>query len=112
MIQAVQSENWLEVLAEECKRTSQKKVADHLGKGISDTMISQALKGVYPSQKGLLKLQTKVEGAYMGKTINCPVSGEIARDICIDNQGRPFAATNPQRVALYRACPTCPNRRT
>lgn len=77
-------QEWLKVLDKECERTSQKQVADRLGKGISSTMINQALKGIYPSQKGLDRLQEKVEGAYMGKTVNCPVLDQITRDICIE----------------------------
>jgi len=103
-----QPEEWLQVLDQECKRTSQQQVADRLGKGISATLINQALKGIYPSQKGLDRLQEKVEGAYMGKTINCPVLDEITRDICIEKQEQPFAATNAQRVKLFRTCKTCP----
>jgi hypothetical protein len=47
----------------------------------------------------------------MGVSIDCPIIGEIPLNICVDNQSRPFAATNPMRVRLHRACKACPNRR-
>ncbi len=109
-IKTTNQEEWLHALANECDRTSQSTVADRLG--VSATMINQALKGIYPSQKGLGRLQDLVEGALMGTTVNCPVLDEVTRDICIEKQELPFAATNPQRVKLYKACKACPNRRT
>jgi hypothetical protein len=37
------------------------------------------------------------------------VLGEISAKTCIDWQAKPFAATNEQRVMLYRACRSgCP----
>lgn len=97
---------WRQVLQEECDRTSQGKVATLLG--YSPTVINQVLKRVYPGNTN--KVQAKVEGAFMGVTVDCPVVGTLARNLCIENQGRPFAATNPQRVALYSACRNgCPH---
>ncbi|TGG92507.1 XRE family transcriptional regulator [Natronospirillum operosum] len=98
--------DWMEVLREECKHTSQNRMAQRLG--VSSSMVSQALKGVYPGD--LSKLQRRVEGELMGSSVNCPVLGEISTRECLDCQRRPFAATNAQRVRLYRACRSgCPN---
>jgi len=105
-----QNTGWLQALVNACESASQSIVADRLG--VSATMINQVIKGIYPSQKGQSRLQELVEGALMGNTVNCPVLDEITRDICIEKQEQPFAATNPQRVKLYRTCKTCPNRRT
>ena len=91
---------WIEALAEACERTSQARVADHLC--YSTSVISQVLNGSY--RGNLPNIQRKVEGAYMGRCVECPILGQIALNVCIDNQGRPFAATNSQRVRLYRAC--------
>ena len=99
---------WLTVLDAQCQKTSQSRVARKLG--VSATMINQALKRVY---KGNIDaLRERVEGAYMGRHSDCPVLGEIPVNECIDHQKRPFSATNPQRVRLYRACRNgCPYSR-
>ncbi len=99
--------DWLDVLASECKRSSQAAVGRRLG--VSSTMISQALNGLYPSPVGLEKLRRKVLGAYMGAEVNCPVLGEIPRDLCEEYQGKPFSSHSPIRVQLFRACPDCAN---
>ena len=103
---------WIQVLDEECERTSQKRVSRKLRQPDnfpSPTVINQVLKDKYPSPTD--RIQALVEGAFMGKTVRCPVLDEITHDICIEKQELPFAATNPQRVKLFRACKTCPNRR-
>jgi hypothetical protein len=48
----------------------------------------------------------------MGAVVECPVIGEIPRQRCIEHQRRAhrFAATNPMRVQLSKACRVCPNR--
>lgn len=48
----------------------------------------------------------------MHATVACPVAGELRMHHCLQNQRMPFAATNPQRVRLYRACRAgCPHSR-
>lgn len=99
---------WIAVLRAECdRRKSQKLVGDRIG--YSASAVNQVLKGKY---KGDLKrVQQAVEGALMGRTVECPViGGELPRERCVEYQRRGFAATNPLRVALSKACPTCPNR--
>lgn len=102
------TEVWMERLRAECGRISQAKVA--IAVGYSPAVVNQVLKGSY---KGDLKaVQKAVEGALMGATVKCPVLGTLASNRCLEIQGQPFAATNPGRVALYRACRNgCPNRR-
>lgn len=97
--------DWIQVLENQCKKTSQKEVAQKLG--YSHSVINQALSGKYPGD--IEKLRQKVEGAFMGLIVVCPVIGEIPRNRCIDMQGRKFAATNPLRVQLYNSCPSCPH---
>ena len=77
--------------------------------GYSGTVVSQVLSGKY--QGDLQAVRQKVEGALMGLSVGCPVMGEIPRNRCLDYQRQGFAATNPMRVRLAQACPTCPNRR-
>jgi len=99
------SDDWKDVLALECKRTSQSATAKRIG--YSPAVVSQVLKGSYKGDES--RVQQAVEGALMGLTVDCPVIGEIPRNTCLEYQRRPFAATNPTRVALSRACPTCPH---
>lgn len=95
------------VLAEACRARSQRAVAQQLG--YSDATISYVLSNKY--QKGdLPKLFLTIRGALMGETVECPVLGEIARDQCLDNQGKPFSTANPARARLYRACRRCIHR--
>nr|WP_102136285.1 hypothetical protein [Marinobacterium profundum] len=98
--------DWLEVLREQVATSSQSRVALELG--VSKTMISQVLGGKYPAEPA--DLRRKVEGHYMDRTVECPVLGIIPIHECEAHQQRPFSATNPQRVRLYRACRAgCPN---
>lgn len=100
--------DWIVVLADECDRQTIRVVAKRIG--MSATTVHEALRKNY---KGRLdNVAEKVRGAFMGKTVQCPVLGdELARDRCLEIQGRPFAATNPDRVRFHRTCPTCPNFR-
>lgn len=101
-------DSWRTVLAEECRGSSHARVGAKIG--YSPAVVSQVLSGSY---KGDLKaVQKAVEGAFMGATVDCPVMGKIAGNKCLANQRLPFAATNPQRVRLWRACRDgCPHSR-
>lgn len=98
--------DWMEVLRTRCAQTSQARVAAEIG--MSATTVSQVLAGKYGAD--LNRVRERVEGALMRRTVECPVLGELPRNQCLDHQGRPFAATNPQRVMLWRACRGCPHR--
>ncbi|WP_418114593.1 hypothetical protein RJD40_20950 [Vibrio scophthalmi] len=98
--------SWLEVLKQECKTKSQRTIACELG--VSAAQVNQALKGTYKGD--VSRLKKLVEGHYMQQTVMCPVLGEVALSKCLFNQEREFAATNPQRIMLYKACRSgCPN---
>jgi len=97
------SEAWIEALRRACASSSQAAVATQIG--MSPAVVNQVLKGCY--QGNLTNVQKRVEGALMGVTVDCPVVGDTPLNICIENQSRPFAATNPLRVMLHRACKTC-----
>lgn len=99
--------DWLDALAAECKRTSQQRAGQRLG--VSGSTVNQVLKGTYKGD--LPRIQGLVEGALLHATVECPVLGELPRNRCLENQRRPFQATNPTRVALFQACPTCTHRR-
>lgn len=97
--------DWKQVLKTECEKTSQAKVAAVLRQNDgfpSPTVINQVIKGKYPGRTD--RLQALVEGKFMSGSVQCPVVGAIPSDQCIEYQGRPYAATNPTRIQLYRAC--------
>mgnify|MGYP001773429957 CR=1 FL=1 len=97
--------DWLDTLRAEVAKASLRRVAEKLrgGNGYpSETLLSQVLNGKYKGQTE--RLQRLVEGYFHGASVACPVLGEITRDRCDHQQRLPFAATNPTRVALYRAC--------
>jgi hypothetical protein len=102
------SKDWLEVLREQCDNSSQAQVSKQLG--YSPAVINQTLKGCYKGNLSTVELTVK--GCFMAKTVTCPVVGEIAQHICLNYQKLPFAAINPQRVQLYKACRAgCPHSR-
>lgn len=92
--------DWLVALREELKAIGLRHLAQRLG--LSPTTVHQVLKGNY---KGNLKrIEERVRGELLHKTVDCPVLGEISARKCLDWQARPFAATNPTRVAVWKAC--------
>jgi hypothetical protein len=93
----------LELLRAMCTELSQAEVARRLE--YSASTINQALKGTY--QGDLHNLLTRVEEVFGQSTVNCPVVGEITLGKCAEHRKRPFAATNPVRVELFRRCSTC-----
>lgn len=97
---------WIDALRAECERTSQTRTAKRLG--VSPSMVNQVLGGSYKGN--IARLETLVRGELMAETVECPVMGEITKRQCQDAQERPFAATNPMRVAVYKACRSgCPH---
>lgn len=97
------TDDWKDILALECQRTSQSAAAKRIG--YSAAVVSQVLKGTYKGDEN--RVQQAVRGALMGLTVHCPVIGELRRDVCLEYQRREFAATNPLRVTLSRTCPGC-----
>lgn len=99
--------DFIDELKKACEDTSQVKVAKAIG--YSAATVNLVLKGSY---KGDLKAVEKAfKGAFKAETVSCPVLGEIPAHRCISIQRQPFAATNHQRVLLFKACKTCPNRK-
>lgn len=98
--------DWIERLRDACKHESQTRIAQRLG--YSSTVISQVLSGKYAGRTDLV--EDRVRMVLMTPAVECPVLGEIAGEHCSREQRRPFAATNPTRVAVWRACRAgCPN---
>jgi hypothetical protein len=100
--------NWLDVLRAEVERTSLGRTAAIVG--CSKTTLSYVLSGTYDASTE--RIEARVRGALMNKKVECPVLAEISTNQCLDEQARPFAATNPTRIAVYRACRNgCPHFR-
>lgn len=102
--------DWIEQLRTEAAQTSQNKAGARIG--YSGSVVNQVLKGTYKGD--LSSVEQAVRGALMGAIVDCPVVGDLPRNRCIDYQRRSstFAATNPMRVQLHRACPTCKHRKS
>jgi hypothetical protein len=99
---------WLEILRAECAQSSQIKIARRVG--YSPAVVNQVLAGSYRGD--LAAVQKAVEGALMGRTVECPILGALASHKCLEIQARPFGSSNPTRVALYKACRSgCPHSR-
>ena len=99
---------WVEVLAEECDRTSQARAGDRIGR--SAGLVCNTLKGCYTGD--LKAVEQLVRGALMAETVACPVVGELATDTCLSHQRAPWAPHNPSRIRFYRACRgVCPHSR-
>ena len=92
--------DWIDTLRAEAERTSQGRTGTKIG--YSATVVSRVLAGDYRGDLG--SVEASVRGALMGESVDCPVIGDLPRNRCIEHQRREFAATNPMRVQLYRAC--------
>ena len=100
--------DWMSVLRVAVEKRGLKAVADQLGR--SKSCISSVLGGNCPASTKVI--EQRVRGELMNKRIECPVLGEISPAQCQDEQVKPFAATNPTRVQLWKACHGgCPNFR-
>lgn len=99
---------WIMVLAEACDRSSQAQIARAIG--VSAAVVNQALRNAYTGR--LDRLEMRVRGELMRELVECPVLGPVTQRQCLDEQSRPFAATNSLRIQLYRACRVCPHRRS
>ena len=98
---------WVLVLAQACKNSSQTSVAAQLD--YSASTISQVISNTYRGD--VARVKEKVVGAFMGITVDCPILGDIGRDRCIKEQSEPFRATSAMRAQLFHACKTCLNAR-
>lgn len=110
MIKLVDSRaaDWMTVLRRAVERDGMRTVATQLGR--SKGCISDVLSGKYKASTA--RIAERVRGVFMNKKIECPQLGEISPAACQDWQQKPFAATNPERVAVYKACRNgCPNFR-
>lgn len=76
--------------------------------GYSGATVSQLLSGTYPG--GVARIEAAIRATLLSESLTCPELGEIRVAACRDWQAKPFAATNAQRVRVYRACRAgCPH---
>lgn len=99
--------DWLDILRKACAESSQSAVGKRLG--LTGSTISQVLAGKYCASTDAV--EERVRGVLMNKTVDCPQLGELSAKVCLDWQAKPFAATNPLRVRMFKSCKTCPLRR-
>ena len=100
--------DWVMVMAEACDNQNQKRVAEQMcySPAVINTVLSKTYKG------DLIAVKQAVEGAFLAATVQCPIMGDLQANKCMENQRRPYAATNALRVRLYKACNSdCPNSR-
>ena len=101
--------DWVEELAREASRSSVSATARRIGKSVG--LVSNVIHAKYGAD--LAGVEGTVRGALMGATVLCPVYDEITRDVCLEQQAKPFAATSSIATRCYRACRsgTCPHSR-
>lgn len=97
----------IEALARACRAATASAVAAQLG--YSGALVSHLLARKYPGDVALAF--AKIRGTLMGETVDCPIVGQIPTTRCLDEQKRPFFATNSIRARLFHACRTCQHNR-
>lgn len=70
--------------------------------GYSGSLVSQVLNNKYGGDVGLV--EEKVQGALLGRTVECPRLGEMIRSVCLQWQKKPLAHTSSLRVEMFHAC--------
>ena len=100
VVMATEEPLWIRELRTQCEDKSQTQVAKEIG--YTGAVVSAVLSNTY--RGNIANVEKAVRGAYLGATVGCPVLGELQSNRCLEHQRAPFAATNHQRVRLYRAC--------
>jgi hypothetical protein len=95
----------LEALQKLCKTKTQAHVAQRLG--VSPAAVNQALQGKYIGN--VERMAERIRGELLAETVGCPTLGQVTLRICQDTREQPFLASNPLRVAQFKACRACPH---
>ncbi|MCD5362767.1 XRE family transcriptional regulator [Chromobacterium aquaticum] len=99
--------HWLDLLRAEAERTSMRSVAARLGYSL--TTISLVLSGKYPGRPDKI---AKAVIELLEQAVACPYLGQtIAADLCRSHATGPAPTHNPLKMAHWRACQQCQNRR-
>lgn len=98
--------DWIERLAIECTASTQRHVADKLGR--SPGLVSQVLGNTYRGD--MAGVEDAVRGAFMNATVECPALGTLPTDECQAwrRKSRTGVRTNALRVRMINACQICP----
>ncbi len=98
--------DWVRALALACQRTSQSAVARQIDR--SPAVISQVLRAKYAADTA--RIEERVRGVFLNGRVLCPALGELPTHQCQDwrEKAREFAAGNPLRTRMFRACRSCP----
>ncbi|NTT88527.1 hypothetical protein [Tabrizicola fusiformis] len=101
--------DWVKLLAEECARSSQNKVAVRLGR--SAALVSAVLRHKYKGDMGAV--EDVVRGRFMDATVLCPATGVISTAACRDwmAKAKTYSNETSERVRMHRACRACPRYR-
>ena len=75
--------------------------------GVSASMVTAVARGYYTSSLDTIRQAT--EAVLGAREVSCPVLGALPLVDCRHHRERPFRSSNPQAVALFRACRSCPN---
>jgi len=97
--------DWIAALAKACDETSQNKVAAQLS--VSAPAVSQVIKGTYAASTK--NIETRVRGALLSETVNCPFLGVIGLDACSiwRKRHRDGVRANTLQIQMSRACGRC-----
>lgn len=96
--------DWVRMLASACDRSTQRAVADRLGK--SGGFVSRLLNRCYGARYD--EPEMLVRATFGAETVECPVMGEIPLAGCVRNRRRKGAPRNHLQQIWARSCPTCP----
>lgn len=101
--------DWVEALAEAADRTSQTAVAERLG--VSGSAVNMVLRKRYAADTR--RIEQRVRGVLLSATVECPVLGDLAADLCLEWQKKAelFHDTSSLRRRMFRACRACPRSR-
>lgn len=96
--------DWIQVLAEQCDKTSQNKMCQKIG--WSAATISQVLNNIYPGT--IENVEKTVRSTLMDSRHDCPIYGSILVRDCNNNQTQTFPNSgNPTKIRLFKACRNC-----
>lgn len=98
--------DWIRALALACGRSSQSKVAAQLDR--SPAVVSTVLRRKYAGAYD--RIEERVRGVLMNGRVDCPAMGQLPSHECQDwrEKAKVFAAGNPTRTRMFRACNRCP----
>lgn len=97
---------WVLALAQACDASSQVAVARRIA--YSPPTVSQVISNTYRGD--LVRLEAAVSGIYLAATVDCPVLGEMARNVCLEWQERPYTDASSLHIRMWRACKQCSQR--